>query len=343
MEQHANPSVRISVIVPVHNGAGFLVESLSALGASDLPPEDWELIVVDDSSTDRSAEIAVEYADVVVRRDARAGPALARNQGVRRARGEILVFIDADVAVRRDVLRRFNEIFLREPDVAAAFGAYDTSPRAAGLVSQYRNLLHHWVHNEGAGDAETFWAGCGAMRRAAFLEAGEFDQTAQPVEDIDLGYRVRARGHRILLQPDIQGTHLKRWTLASMVATDLFGRGVTWMRLHLEQGRRGRPGTLNLRLVEKAYTLLTGLGGAAMFVWGISREPFWLALAAACVSVVLLGNLPLFRWFARQRGLRFTLAVIPLRLLYYVLNAIAAPLGLVLHLLRPRVSRGRAS
>ena len=332
---------RLSVIVPVRDGAAFLAESLPALRASDLPPEAWELVVVDDASTDGSAEVAGRYADAVVCLTRPQGPALARNRGAERARGEILVFVDADVCVHVDALRRFNELFTREPDVAAAFGAYDTAPRAPGLVSQYRNLLHHRVHAESPGDAETFWAGCGAIRRAVFAAAGEFDETMRQLEDIELGYRARALGHRIVLRPEIQGTHLKRWTIGSMIATDLCGRGVTWMRLHLEQRRGGRPGTLNLRPAEKLYTLLTGLAVGAIGLAAARREPAWLLAAAASLLAVLVGNLPLFRWFGRERGLWFAVGVVPLRLLYYALNAIAAPIGWLQHTLAPRRSRIR--
>ena len=326
----------LSVIVPVRDGAGYLAESLPALRASDLAADAWELIVVDDGSTDRSVEPAARQADLVVRTAGGRGPSAARNEGVRRARGELLVFIDADVSVHRDTLRRFHEVFASEPDVAAAFGAYDTSPRAPGLVSQYRNLLHHRVHAEAAGDAETFWAGCGAIRRAVFDAAGGFDESMRQLEDIDLGYRVRALGHRIVLRPEIQGTHLKRWTLAAMIRTDLFGRGLTWMRLHLAQGRGGRPGTLNLRPAEKVYTLLAGLAAVFLVLGCVLVEPVWLLAAALALLVVLVGNAPLLRWFLRQRGPWFAVAVVPLRLLYYLLNAIAAAIGLARHLLRPR-------
>jgi hypothetical protein len=156
------------------------------------------------------------------------------------------------------------------------------------------------------------------------------------LEDIDLGYRVRALGHRILLRPEIQGTHLKRWTLRSMVVTDLFGRGVTWMRLHLAEGRAGRPGTLNLRPAEKLFTLLTGAAAVALGVGITRRHSPWLIASGLCLTVVILGNLPLLRWFARERGVRFALLVVPLRLLYYLLNAIAAGLGVVQHLVAPR-------
>ncbi len=329
---------RLSVILPVRDGAGFLADSLPALRASDFPAERWELIVVDDGSGDGSADVAARYADAVVRLDRAQGPAAARNRGVETARGDILVFIDADVSVHQGALGGLSDIFAREPDVAAAFGAYDTSPRAPGLVSQYRNLLHHRVHAENRGDAETFWTGCGAIRREVFAEVGGFDQSLEWLEDIELGYRVRALGHRIILRPEIQCTHLKQWTLGSMIETDLFGRGVTWMRLSLEQGS-GRPGTLNLRPVEKLYTLLTGVAAGAMGIAAISGTPAWLLVSAACLSVVLVGNLPLIRWFGRMRGPWFAIGVVPLRLLYYALNAIAAPIGWLLHTLAPRKPR----
>jgi glycosyltransferase involved in cell wall biosynthesis len=326
---------RLSVIVPVRDGARYLPQSLAALRASDLDAGLWELIVVDDASRDGSAEVAGPFADIVARRDASNGPSAARNHGVRQSHGDLLVFVDADVSVHADALRRLVRAFDRE-DVAAVFGSYDASPSAPGLVSQYRNLLHHWVHAEGGGEAETFWAGLGAIRRRVFTAAGAFDETMPQLEDIDLGYRVRALGHRILLLPEIQGTHLKRWTLLDMVRTDLFGRGVTWMRLHLEQGRAGRPGTLNLRPSEKLYTFLAAFAVFAAGMAVLGRHLSWLIAAGVCLACVVVGNLPLFRWFARVRGLRFAVLVVPLRMLYYLLNAIAAPIGLLYHLVSPR-------
>lgn len=168
------------------------------------------------------------------------------------------------------------------------------------------------------------------------IAAGGYGETMRQLEDIDLGYRVRALGHRILLRPEIQGKHLKRWTLRTMMATDLVGRGVTWMRLHLEQGSTGRPGTLNLRPAEKVFTLLTGAAAFALGMSVIRWSLLWLIVAGLCLAVVVGGNLPLLRWFARERGLRFALLVVPLRLLYYLLNVIAAAIGLVSHAVAPR-------
>ena len=97
----------LSVVVPVKNGQSVLPTMLGNLARSELPRESWELIVIDDGSTDDSPAIASEYADLVIRLPGRSrGPGYARNRGVERARGECIVFLDADVVVRPDTLSR---------------------------------------------------------------------------------------------------------------------------------------------------------------------------------------------------------------------------------------------
>src|SRR5919202_1327659 len=291
--------------MPVNNGLAVLPRSLEALAASDLPRESWELIVVDDASTDETSLIAARYADTVVRLPGKPhGPAYARNRGFEVSRGENILFVDADVCVRPETLRRFAHVFYSEPDVSAVFGSYDDDPPASGWISQYRNLLHHWMHQQNAGDAETFWAGLGAVRRSVFADAGMYDEWHFPrpqVEDIELGHRIRALGHRIVLRADIQGTHLKRWTLRNIIATDMQDRGVPWMRLLIHQGAAVRP-----------------------------REP-WIWGAAASLVIVLALSTRLYRFFLRRRGLLFLLSAIPLHLLYYLLNGISAATGWLLH------------
>lgn len=321
----------LSVIVPVHDGELFLPASLAALRASDMPTSRWELIVVDDSSHDRSAELASGYADRLIQlTDGPHGPAFARNRGAEVARGDALVFIDADVCVHPDALRRINETFEGLPDVSAVFGAYDFSPTARSLVSQYRNLLHRFVHQRDAGDAVTFWAGCGAVRAPVFVGCGGFDESRgkEGLEDIDLGYRMSALGYRIVLRPEIQGQHMKCWTLRSMIVTDVRLRGIPWVRLLLS--RKVRPtATLNIRLSEQVCTVLVVAGYLALGWWLWSGELAWLLVAAAAMAAVLAINGPLLAWFARQRGWGFAIRAMPLRLLYYVLNAVSVSVAVL--------------
>jgi glycosyltransferase involved in cell wall biosynthesis len=324
-----------SVIVPVHQGAQILPKSLGALAQSDLPRDSWELIVVDDASTDGTAQVASRYADTVVTLGRKPqGPSYARNRGVEAARGDVIVFIDADVCVHRETLGRFAEIFAENPGFSAVFGSYDTAPPAPGLVSQYRNLLHHWVHQQNGGDAETFWAGCGAIRREVFLEAGMYDEwhfSRPQIEDIELGHRLKALGHRISLDPDIQATHLKRWTLRNMIATDFRDRGVPWTRLLIQRGIVSRSQSLNLRLIERVNTVLVWLGAMSPVVALGARDARWLVLTLILVLPVLWFNRHLYGFFRRHRGFWFALRAVPLHLIYYFLNGIAVGWGWLVH------------
>ena len=318
----------LSVVVPAYNCAPKLARSLDALVRSALPRSEWELIVADDGSTDDTSATACRNADRVVRvADGPRGPARARNEGAREATGEVLVFIDADVCVSATALAQFAVLFRECPDLGAAFGAYDVSPEAPGIVSQYRNLLHHYLHATSAGPAITFWAGCGAIRRAAFVAAGGFDaeRYRRPqIEDIELGYRLSALGYPILLRPEIQGTHLKRWTVRGGMITDVRDRGVPWMELLLERRELASAGPLNLRLREKWLTLLAPLAVVTAVGAALSGSPAVAGLALLAVLLLALANLALFRWFVKLRGWKFTVAIVPLRLSYYLLNAIAA-------------------
>ena len=94
----------------------------------------------------------------------------AHPTGAARATGDVLVFVDADVLPHRDAFRRIRSAFRGQPELIAVFGSYDDSPPAPGAVSGFRNLLHHYVHQQASGDADTFWAGLGAIRREAFLD-----------------------------------------------------------------------------------------------------------------------------------------------------------------------------
>lgn len=326
-----------TVIVPAHNAAGFLPRSLGALRASDLPRDRWELIVVDDGSTDDTSLIAARYADTVVTLPGRPhGPAYARNRGFEASRGDVIIFIDSDCTVHPDTLRRFLEPFEREAAIGAAFGSYDDRPPARGVMSQYRNLIHHYVHHQNAGDVETFWAGAGAVRRAVFVEAGMYDEwhySRPQIEDIELGARIRGLGSRIVLDPRIQVTHLKRWTLRGVIRTDVKDRGIPWARLLMHRGALMSTGSLNLRWTEKLNTILVWVALLSLLAWPVVR---WAALpwsAAAAVAIVLATNYSLWRFFARVRGPAFALLVMPPHLLYYLLNGISFGMGLfLLHL-----------
>ncbi len=311
--------IRISVIVPVYNQAAPLKQCLEALQACSA--RGLEIIVVDDASTDGSATVAADMGVRVLRLPENSGPAAARNHGAAHAQGDILFFVDADVVVAPGAVDHVLRV-LATPTLAAVFGSYDARPHAQGLVSQYRNLLHHFVHQQGDPDASTFWAGCGAIRRHVLEEVGGFDQERFPrssIEDIELGYRLRERGHRILLDKTLQGTHLKRWRMPSYVWTDITRRAIPWARLILESGTR--PNDLNLKVSQRLSAALVALTCLclALAAWHIEL----LAVATMAVLGVVALNRHLFAFFLRERGLVFAMACIPLHLMYYLYSTLS--------------------
>lgn len=331
---------KLSVVVPVLNGGSDFGRCLDALAASPASPA-WELVVVDDGSTDGSADAARAVgARVLQTAHPRSGPAAARNVGATAARGELLLFIDADVVVRPETIRRMVGAFGADPPPAAVFGSYDTRPGVPNFVSQYKNLLHHFVHQVSRPEATTFWSGCGAIRRSVFLELGGFDPDYRrpSIEDIELGCRLTRAGYSVRLRRDIQVGHLKRWTPASLLVSDIRDRGIPWTKLMLRE--RAFTTDLNLRkenrvsvaCVALLWLVLAGAAVRPMLAWG-----------ALPLAALLLGlNAALYGFFRRQRGFWFMLAAIPWHWLYYTYNGLCLVVG-ALALLRPAERRRAGS
>jgi cellulose synthase/poly-beta-1,6-N-acetylglucosamine synthase-like glycosyltransferase len=323
--------VTISVVVPVYNGGDSFRQCLTSLAALNPPP--MEIIVVSDGDTDGSWQMAEEFGTQVIRLLASSGgPARPRNIGALQAKGEYLFFVDADVCVRPDTLRHVAETFHRYPGITALIGSYDDAPAEKNFLSQYKNLIHHYVHQNGQKDASTFWGACGAIRRKVFLELGGFDENYRrpSIEDIELGYRMKKAGHQIHLCKDINVKHLKRWGIISMLKADIFYRAIPWTMLILRD--RMFVNDLNIRHSERLCVVLVyGLIGSLVgTIWWLPS----LAVAALIMVALLVNNAPLYRFFLKKRGLRFALQSIPWHWLYYLYSGLAFAIGLAGHVFR---------
>ena len=288
----------VTAIIPATNRPPTLASCRAAVEAAARPPE--EVIVVEEPRL--------------------AGPAVSRNAGAQAAAGDVLVFVDADVEVHRDAFARIRAAFEDDPGLTAVFGSYDDAPSAPGVVSAFRNLLHHDVHHSSPGPATTFWAGLGAMRREPFLAAGGFDarRYAVPsIEDVELGMRLAAGGARIELRPEIQGTHLKRWSLWQMVRTDFAARGVPWVGLILESGGSS---ALNLGWRHRLSALASVAGAGAL----LARRPR-AALASAAALVAL--NRRFYALLLARRGPAEAAVGVGLHALHHLVSVAAVPVG----------------
>jgi glycosyltransferase involved in cell wall biosynthesis len=297
--------MHLTCIVPATNDPPTLERTLAAIGAADEPPDEV----------------------LVVTEPAGAGPAEARNDGVQEASGDVVVFVDSDVVVHADAFHRIRDAFTADPGLVAVFGSYDDEVATREVVAGFRNLLHHYVHQRAAGEARTFWAGLGAVRRDAFVAAGGFDTARYPrpsIEDIELGGRLLAHG-RIRLDADLLGTHLKEWSLEDMVRTDFRDRGVPWVELLLE--RRELPTSLNLGWRERASAVASV--GAAVSI--LRRRP---VAATACLGSLVALNRDFYALLENRQGMGRATAGVGLHAIHHLTAAAAVPAGVISYLRR---------
>lgn len=320
----ANPA-RASVIVPFHRGLAALERVVSAIAGSG---GSAEIIVVANGCQEDLARLARTSRVQVIELPDACGPAVARNRGAAIAAGAVLVFVDADVIPHLTAIPAMLNLLAREPDVAGVFGAYDHHPDHKGFFSQYRNLAHAFVHEQGRPDARTFWAGLGAVRASAFHAVGGFDErfTRPSVEDIDLGYRLSQAGYRLRLDPIIRGTHLKRWTLPSSIVIDVRDRGVPWTQALLKYGAIAND--LNISWAGRISVLLAYLL-AGTVVAGVLRPPALLVSLLALAGFAAV-QWKLLCWFARARGVGFAFGVLGGQVVHHLCNGVSLVLGTTL-------------
>jgi GT2 family glycosyltransferase len=334
---NAGAAIDVDVVIAAYNAAATLDRSLDAAIAAAGAEH---VLLVDDGSDDGGAELARRRGVRVVRLDRRSGPALARNRGAQAASAEVVLFLDADCVAHGNTVERVRSAFSLDPTLAALTGSYDDAPPARGFFSQYMNLRHHHTHQRARRDDSTFWAGCGAVRRSVFLAAGGFDATrytTPQIEDIELGLRLRRAGAKLRLDPDLQVTHLKRWTLSSTLRTDLYDRALPWSALILEDGEL--PSDLNLRSSQRAAAMLAApalLAVVALPVAAIAGAWWVLAGAIVVLAASLAANRDLVRFFAARRGIAFALG----GWLYHQMHLlVAAGAFACASLRRPRAAR----
>jgi len=321
IENTFDPS--ISIIIPVHNGGEKFKKCLDSI--LNTSPSNLEAIIVADGESDGSWRYAADRGMKIIKIPETGGPARARNAGASQAIGDILLFIDSDIIIPPNTVDLVRTAFANDSELTALFGSYDDEPYEKNMLSQYRNLLHHFVHQTSNRDASTFWAGCGAIRRKIFIEIGGFNEGYRfpTIEDIELGYRLKKSGYKIRLNKDIKVKHLKYWDALSILKTDFFFRALPWTQLILKQDMFVND--LNLKTSSRVsvacvLTFILTLGVALLTPW---------ALVLTFFSAVLLCilNWELYRFLKMKRGIIFLFQSIPWHWIYFAQSGLAFSIG----------------
>lgn len=299
------PRPRISVVIPTHNGAASLADCLASLRSSSLPPH--EIIVIDDASSDSSADLARRFGCTVNRLDRQIGTARAKNCGARMAAGDVLFFTDDDVVVSPDTLAWVADI-LCDPRAAGVVGLLDREIPFHDFASNYKNLWMRFTYarlpRERIG---VFYTSVAAIRRELFLELGGFDEHyagASIGEDTEFGQRVWSAGHQLLLDPRVSVRHCKRYTPYQVLRTDfLRARALTLIRLR----KWGRAFFTSVpRFYQWAVPVIVA-AVVCLILAAVFQSPVWLAPGAALFGAYYLLHASWLGYLARERGLRFAL------------------------------------
>ena len=312
---------RVSVVIPTHNGAATLAACLESLQASSRPA--YEIIVVDDASSDHSAEIAAQQGCRVIRVDENIGAARAKNRGAAAAAGDILFFTDDDVVVARETLEQIAENF-GDARVVGVVGLLDAKIPFDDFPSNFKNLWMRFTYERLPREhIGVFYTSIAAMRRETFQQLGGFDEHyggASIAEDTEFGQRAWSAGNLLVLDPRVTATHWKHYTPRQVLVTDyLRARALVLMRLR----KRGESFYTSVPLFyQLAVPAIFGV--VACLVLVLFHPAFLAAFALLLVAFYAL-NATWLAYVARQRGARFALTAA----LFQPIDVIAVGLGML--------------
>ena len=317
----------ISVVIPTYNAERTIDSCLDALLQQSVERDCYEIIVVDDGSTDATPAIVASYPSVRLIRQANAGPAVARNRGAQEARGEILLFTDADCVPALDWIERMTAPFQRSEEIVGVKGTYLLRQRAlvARFVQlEYEDKYHRMAKYEHIDFIDTYSAG---YRRDVFLANGGFDTSfpTASVEDQEFSFRLARQGYKMVFVPDAHVYHLGHADTLTKYLRKKFKIGYWKVLVHKRHPGKMLADSHTPQVLKVQLLLAAAL--AILPVSGVVWHPLWWgAWAVGCGFV--LTTLP-FVWRALRKDA--TVALLAPALLF--LRAWALGMGFAIGLL----------
>lgn len=211
----ASDQILVSIIIPAHNASDTIRDCLTALQNQDFDHANFEIIVVDDGSTDDTASIARSFSTTVISQEPK-GAATARNKGAANSRGALLLFTDADCSPDPKWVRAMILPF-EDPTVIGVKGTYRSQQRA--MTARFVQAEYEWKYERMKKCStidfiDTYSAGFSA---SAFRSVGGFDESfpGASVEDQELSFRLHACGFKMIFAPEavVRHRHADRWMI----------------------------------------------------------------------------------------------------------------------------------
>ncbi|WP_211588782.1 glycosyltransferase family 2 protein [Allorhizocola rhizosphaerae] len=312
-------TVSVSVVIACYNARRTLDLCLQAVKRQSHPLH--EVIVVDDASTDDSVAIALAGGCTVVRQPVNRGVSAARNRGWRESTGEVVFFVDSDVALAPDAVANAVAILDADPQAAVVHGTYDTEPLIDdGPLERYRLLHAAFWRKRLAGPVRTVVFALAAVRRTLLDEIGGLDERLRDCEDVEFSGRIPLR-HRIVLSDRVVGRHDDGFALGQLVREQ-------WRRAVPLVGLARRALHRMERSQHPVAVVSSGLGVAALPLLALGWP--WAVLPVVLIGLFVACEPALPRFVLRERGLRFACFFMAVHLLMNAVLVAGLTAGLVL-------------
>jgi chondroitin 4-sulfotransferase 11 len=318
----------ISVIVPAYNAETSLDGCLAAIQESIF--RDFEVIVVDDGSKDATVIIAEQYPCRLIRLEKNKGLSHARNTGVRYARNEILVFIDADVVVEKDTLSIIHHFFETHPEAAAVVGILNQKCPYHNFFSQYKNLYMNFIFRKISHSITFLYGSIHAVRKIDFLP---YDESLAYAEDTELGQRLTKAGKKIFLAKNLKVTHLKAHSFLSLLKND-FRIPFYWVHLFFKYSN---PAGLlkKKRFAHARASQISSIVTASSILWVTVLCALFHQVVLPVLGCLLLLfaalNADFFSFLSQIKGTRFAARAFLFTLLDQIVMASGITAGTIHH------------
>ncbi|MGC9327201.1 MAG: glycosyltransferase [Candidatus Hinthialibacter sp.] len=326
-----------SIIIPVYNGEKTLPDTLRSV--KNLQYDSYEVIVVDDGSSDESGALARRHGAVVLRLENNQGPAHARNVGAAHAAYDTVLFTDSDVLLPKRSLEKLDARF-RESGADAVQGTFSEVCPFANYFSQYKNLYNRFVLNRLPDWIDTTFTSITAVKKSAFEDCGGFDANIRgaSVEDRTLGRNLIQKGFRIRFDQSLEVVHNKKLTMMGFLRNQ-FRRSRDLTKLLLrnrmqtpeespamssfsEDGRFGTNSLSTMARIPIAYTLLV------LLFLGVFDPVF--GILALVFLAIFIGMIAPFEWeLLKQKKLSFALTGIGVNFIDALVSGLGIAAGMV--------------
>ncbi|GBD98354.1 poly-beta-1,6-N-acetyl-D-glucosamine synthase [bacterium BMS3Abin07] len=337
----------ISVIIPNHNGEGTIRQCLESAFSSQY--DGFEVVVVDDGSTDGSVETIKKFPCKLIRLPERSGASMARNTGAQNSTGDILFFLDSDCVINEDTLGKINSAFNDTCLCVTARGqggnnviiggTYSIAPYDKGFFNTFQSVFINYSETKKADNPDYIASHAMAIDAEAFRTSGGFNEDFLPIiEDVEFSHRLKKSGYRLIVIPGIEVGHIFNFSFVRSLG-NAFRKSMYWTMYSLKnRDIFSDSGTASVELKINVFTYFLML--LLIVSWGISKQPVFLSLIPVTALANILLNRKLLIAYYRAKGMLFAfLSSIYYLFVYPVPVGLGAVAGMAGYLIKLKTQR----